>query len=236
MRRRMQLIFQDPYGSLNPRMTVQSVLTEALAVHDLAKHRERRDRAAEVLRMVGLPPEALDKYPNEFSGGQRQRIGIARCLVVEPDLIVADEPVSALDVSIQAQILNLLEDLQNELGLTYLYIGHDLSVVRHISDQVAVMYLGRMVEFGQTEDIFEHPVHPYTRALLATVPVPDPDADRHRGILPGDVPSPITPPEGCHFHPRCPDCDPQRCPLDVPGFVTVSPGHQVACHVHAPAN
>ncbi|HEO71567.1 MAG TPA: ATP-binding cassette domain-containing protein, partial [Candidatus Hydrogenedentes bacterium] len=198
LRRRMQLIFQDPYGSLNPRMTVHSVLAEALAAHNLRPRAERRDRVVELLGLVGLPPEAADRYPNEFSGGQRQRIGVARAMAVEPDLIVADEPVSALDVSIQAQILNLLEDLQDKLGLTYLFVGHDLSVIRHISDTVAVMYLGRIVEVGPVETIFRQPVHPYTKALLSAVPVPvpEPDSGRKRIILAGDVPSPIAPPPG----------------------------------------
>ena len=233
VRKRMQLIFQDPYGSLNPRMTVNSVLAEALRVHGLASRRERRDRVVGLLDLVGLLPEAADRYPNEFSGGQRQRIGIARALAVEPDLIVADEPVSALDVSIQAQILNLLEDLQEKLGLTYLFIGHDLGVIRHISDRVAVMYLGRIVELGSGDDIFGHPVHPYTKALLSAVPVPDPETKRRRLVLEGDVPSPIHPPSGCHFHPRCPDCDAALCLKNDTRLVEVSPGHQVACHLHA---
>jgi oligopeptide transport system ATP-binding protein len=231
----MQLIFQDPYGSLNPRMTVHSVLSEAIAAHRLAARGARRDRVIELLDLVGLSPEAADRYPNEFSGGQRQRIGIARALAVEPDLIVADEPVSALDVSIQAQILNLLEDLQDKLGLTYLFIGHDLSVVRHISDGVAVMYLGRIVEIGSVNDVFLHPVHPYTKALLSAAPVPDPERKRHRIILSGDVPSPIRPPTGCHFHPRCPDCDMAICAQRGTRLVEVTPGHRVACHIHAPA-
>lgn len=235
MRKRMQLVFQDPYGSLNPRMTVASVLAEALKAHNIVSKEKRRDRTHELLAMVGLPPEAADRYPNEFSGGQRQRIGIARALAVEPDLIVADEPISALDVSIQAQIMNLLDDLQERLGLTYLFIGHDLSVVRHISDYVAVMYLGRIVELGTRDDIFENPTHPYTRALLSAVPVADPESKREREPVTGDVPSPINPPPGCHFHPRCPDCT-EYCRVHDTHLVHVSETHSAACHVHAPAN
>lgn len=234
VRKRMQLIFQDPYGSLNPRMTVYAVLAEALAQHNIVPRGDRRDRVHKLLDMVGLSPEATDRYPHEFSGGQRQRIGIARALAVEPDLIVADEPVSALDVSIQAQILNLLKDLQEELGLAYLFIGHNLSVIRHISDSVAVMYLGRIVEIGSTKDIFESPVHPYTKALLSAVPETTPGAKKGRMVLQGDVPSPINPPKGCHFHPRCPDCI-AVCRKEDTRLVEVSPGHSAACHVHAPA-
>ncbi len=246
VRKRMQTIFQDPYGSLNPRMTVYSVLAEALAVHHLVPPpharrrfgggaRRRRERVVELLDLVGLSPDAADRYPNEFSGGQRQRIGIARALAVEPDFIVADEPVSALDVSIQAQILNLLENLQDKLGLTYLFIGHDLSVIRHISDDVAVMYLGRIVEIGSVKDVFLNPIHPYTKALLSAVPVPDPETRRRRLILHGDVPSPIDPPSGCHFHPRCSDCDAAICPKQDTQLVEVSHGHRAACHIHAPS-
>jgi len=234
-RKRMQLIFQDPYGSLNPRMTVYSVLAEALAKHRIAPRAQRRGRVDELLKMVGLPTAAADRYPNEFSGGQRQRIGIARALAVEPDLIVADEPISALDVSIQAQIMNLLQDLQAKLGLTYLFIAHDLAVVRHISDFVAVMYLGRIVEFGTTDEIFKNPTHPYTRALLSAVPVPDPVAARERQVLCGDIPSPLNPPTGCHFHPRCPDCI-EVCKNVAPHLVNVSQTHSASCHVHAPAD
>ncbi len=235
LRRRMQPVFQDPFGSLNPRMTVYSVLSEILSVHRLVPRNRRRDRIDELLQMVGLSPENADRYPHEFSGGQRQRIGLARALAVEPDLIVADEPISALDVSIQAQILNLMMDLQRRLGLTYIFISHDLSVVRHISDYVAVMYLGRIVEKGSVNDIFESPVHPYTKALLAAAPTPDPDKKRTRLVLQGDVPSPINPPPGCHFHPRCPHATP-ACRHTEQILATVKDGHQAACHVFAPPN
>jgi len=228
LRKRMQPIFQDPYGSLNPRMTVYSMLSEALAAHRLRRRGQRRERVHELLRLVGLGPEAADRYPNEFSGGQRQRIGIARALAVEPDLIVADEPVSALDVSIQAQILNLMEELQRDLGLTYLFISHDLSVVRHISDQVAVMYLGRIVEMGTVADIFEHAAHPYTKALLSAVPTPDPEKARRQRALRGETPSPIRPPSGCPFHPRCPDCVPE-CHKQKPPLIKITPNHFAAC-------
>jgi oligopeptide transport system ATP-binding protein len=233
LRKHMQVIFQDPYGSLNPRMTVYSVLAEALRAHGVVARAKRRDRVFELLHLVGLSPESVDRYPHEFSGGQRQRIGIARALAVEPELIVADEPISALDVSIQAQILNLLADLQEQLGLTYLFVAHDLSVIRHISDEVAVMYLGRIVERGPVEAIFNTPVHPYTRALLSAVPVPDPAAPQTRLILRGEPPSPVNPPSGCHFHPRCPDATP-ACREREQRLVEVAPGHWAACHVHAP--
>ena len=236
VRRRMQIIFQDPYGSLNPRMTVNSMLTEILRVHGLVPRAKRRDRVIELLDLVGLTPESADRYPHEFSGGQRQRLGVARALAVEPDLIVADEPVSALDVSIQAQILNLLEDLQQKLNLTYLFIGHDLSVVRHISDHVAVMYLGRIVEYGTVADIFDRSVHPYTKALLSAVPVPVPGGKRERIVLTGDVPSPLNPPSGCHFHPRCRDAQ-VSCHTREQVLTSVAAGsHCAACHIHAPGN
>jgi oligopeptide/dipeptide ABC transporter ATP-binding protein len=234
LRKRIQIIFQDPFGSLNPRMTVYAVLAEILKVHGLAEKSKRRTRVMELLDLVGLPPEAADRYPHEFSGGQRQRIGIARALAVEPDLIVADEPVSALDVSVQAQILNLMEDLQDKLGLTYLFIGHDLSVVQHLSDTVAVMYLGRIVEIAPTEQLFKNPVHPYTRALLSAVPVADPTAKKERILLSGDAPSPINPPSGCFFHPRCPECQP-ACSEQVPTLVKTGEDHYVACPVHTDA-
>jgi oligopeptide/dipeptide ABC transporter ATP-binding protein len=233
LRRRMQIIFQDPVGSLNPRMTVYSTLSEPLAVHKLVPRAKRRDRVAELLELVGLPPESADRYPHEFSGGQRQRIGIARALAVEPELIVADEPVSALDVSIQAQILNLLQELQNRLGLTFLFIGHSLSVIRHISTHVAVMYLGRIVEMAPVHELFENPVHPYTKALLSAAPEPDPNAPSDRIILHGEMPSPLNPPSGCHFHPRCPDAQPS-CSQREQKLVEIKPGHWVACSVHAP--
>jgi oligopeptide/dipeptide ABC transporter ATP-binding protein len=233
LRERMQPVFQDPYGSLNPRMTVYSMLAEIIRAHTLAPRLLRRDRVYELLDLVGLPSEAADRYPHEFSGGQRQRIGIARALATDPKLIVADEPISALDVSIQAQILNLMDDLQQRLGLTYLFIGHDLSVVRHISDIVAVMYLGRIVETGAVQDIFANTTHPYSKALLSAVPVPDPETKRRRIILAGDVPSPVNPPSGCPFHPRCPDAT-AECGKVAQRLVDVTRGHQVACHVHVP--
>lgn len=233
LRRRVQIIFQDPYSSLNPRKRVITVLCEAMAIHGLHTRAKRRDRAVELLRLVGLSPEAAERYPHEFSGGQRQRIGIARALAVEPELIVCDEPISALDVSIQAQILNLLEELQQRLGLTYLFIGHDLSVVRHISDRVAVMYLGKIVEIAPTESLFSNPVHPYTRALLSAVPVADLRHTRKRIVLQGDIPSPIAPPSGCTFHPRCPDARPE-CGATQQHLVLQAPDHAVACAIHAP--
>jgi len=233
LRKRVQIIFQDPFSSLNPRMTVNAVLSEAMAVHRLQPRSGRRQKVEELLGLVGLPASAADRYPHEFSGGQRQRIGIARALAVEPDLIIADEPVSALDVSIQAQILNLMEDLQQRLGLSYLFIGHDLSVVRHISDGVAVMYLGRLVERGPTEKVFQETVHPYTKVLLAAAPAATPKHKRVHMPVEGDIPSPIAPPPGCPFHPRCPDAQP-RCRETMPPLVEVSDGHWAACHVHAP--
>jgi oligopeptide transport system ATP-binding protein len=231
MRREMQMIFQDPYASLNPRMTVGSIIGEPLEIHNLAKGRAKQERVQELLRTVGLNPYFANRYPHEFSGGQRQRIGIARALAVEPKFIVCDEPISALDVSIQAQIINLLEELQEKLGLTYLFIAHDLAVVRHISDRVAVMYVGKIVELTDRNSIFENPLHPYTRALLSAIPVPDPvvEKKRTRIILTGDVPSPVNPPPGCRFNPRCPYAE-DNCRTDEPPLNEVKPGHWVACH------
>jgi oligopeptide/dipeptide ABC transporter ATP-binding protein len=229
LRRDMQIIFQDPYSSLNPRMTVGSIVGEPLLVHGLARGSERDDRVIEVLTAVGLKEEHMKRYPHEFSGGQRQRIGIARALVLEPQLVVCDEPVSALDVSIQAQVLNLLEDLQREFGLTYLFVAHNLSVVKHISNRVAVMYLGRIVELASTQHLFAEPKHPYTEALVSAVPVPEPDITVERIILEGDVPSPVNPPSGCHFHPRCRYAV-DICAAEAPLYRDLGGEHFVACH------
>jgi len=231
VRRRIQVIFQDPYSSLNPRMTVGQMIAEPLAVHGIVAHRSARAaRVQELLRQAGLLPAMADRYPHELSGGQRQRVGIARALAMEPGLIICDEPVSALDVSIQAQIINLLEELQAELGLTYLFVAHDLSVVRHISDRVAVMYLGRIVEITDRKSLYEDPQHPYTKALLSAVPIPDPEieARREHVVLGGEVPSPLNPPSGCVFHPRCPIAIDQ-CRRGVPELREVKPGHLAAC-------
>lgn len=231
-RKRAQIVFQDPFGSLNPRLSVGAMLEEALVVHGLAE-RDRRGRAIELLERVGLGPEHVDRYPHEFSGGQRQRLGIARALSVEPDFLVLDEPVSALDVSVQAQVVNLLQDLQRDLGLTYLFIAHDLALVEHVSDRVAVMYLGRIVETAPAAELYRHPRHPYTRSLLSAVPRPDPEGRelRQRIVLEGDVPSPIEPPPGCPFHPRCPHpARDETCRTLVPALEEKAPGHRSACH------
>jgi len=229
LRRDMQIIFQDPYSSLNPRMTVGTIVGEPLLVHGVAKGSEREDRVRELLGAVGLKPDHMKRYPHEFSGGQRQRIGIARALALDPQLIVADEPISALDVSIQAQVLNLLEDLQKEFGLTYLVIAHDLSVVRHIGDRVAVMYLGKIVELVEAEELFVNPKHPYTEALMSAVPVPDPDYKVERILLEGDVPSPVNPPSGCYFHPRCRYAK-EICSKEAPAYRDLGSEHFVTCH------
>jgi len=230
MRRRMQMIFQDPYASLNPRMTVGDIIGEPLVVHNISSGQARRERVQELLRIVGLNPYFVNRYPHEFSGGQRQRIGVARALAVQPDFIVCDEPISALDVSIQAQIINLLEELQGQFNLTYLFIAHDLSVVRHISDRIAVMYLGKIVELTGRKELYDKPLHPYTQALLSAVPIPDPvvEEKRRRVILEGDVPSPANPPLGCHFCTRCPVVM-DICKEQEPEFVDVGGGHWVAC-------
>jgi len=231
LRREMQIIFQDPFSSLNPRHTVGTIIAAPLEIHGLAEESEKEDRIADLLERVGLPASAMRRYPHEFSGGQRQRIGIARALAVNPKVIVGDEPVSALDVSIQAQVINLFEDLQEELDLTYIMISHDLSVIHHISDRIAVMYLGKIVETAAKRELYRHPLHPYTSALLSAVPIPDPERKRKRIILEGDVPLPIRPPSGCRFHPRCPRrFDP--CDKIEPEFRDVDEGHLVACHLY----
>ncbi|MBC5825418.1 MAG: dipeptide ABC transporter ATP-binding protein [Candidatus Eremiobacteraeota bacterium] len=230
LRREMQIIFQDPYASLNPRMNVGDIVAEPLHIHKLARGKDVEARVNDLLRTVGLSPYHANRYPHEFSGGQRQRIGVARALAVNPKFIVADEPVSALDVSIQAQVVNLLQDLQEKFGLTYLFIAHDLSVVRHISDRVAVMYVGAIMELADREELYERPLHPYTQSLLSAIPIPDPRAEirRERIILQGDIPSPVNPPSGCRFHTRCPIAF-ERCRLEVPAFANYG-GHYVACH------
>jgi oligopeptide transport system ATP-binding protein len=231
LRKEMQIIFQDPYASLNPRMTVGSIVREPLEIHGIAHGAEAQARVQELLRLVGLQPQHANRYPHEFSGGQRQRVGVARALAVGPKFIVADEPVSALDVSIQAQVINLLQDLQQQLGLTYLFIAHDLSVVRHISNRVAVMYVGKIVEIADRDALYDNPLHPYTQALLSAIPIPEPEVERRRKriIISGDIPSPVNPPSGCRFHTRCPVAF-DRCSVEVPAFNEYAPGHRAACH------
>ncbi|MFV2043431.1 MAG: ABC transporter ATP-binding protein [Anaerolineales bacterium] len=232
LRPRMQMIFQDPQASLNPRMTVYSIVSEPLVEHRVVRGRERRARVDELLELVGLSPDYANRYPHEFSGGQQQRIGIARALALNPDFIVCDEPIAALDVSIQAQVVNLLEDLQSELGLTYLFISHDLRMIRHIANRVAVMYLGKIMELADRDELYDNPLHPYTHALLSAVPSPDPDIEekRERVILTGDVPSPENPPRGCPFHTRCPIAV-ELCRVDNPAWREIRPNHWVACHL-----
>jgi oligopeptide transport system ATP-binding protein len=232
MRRQMQIIFQDPYSSLNPRKTVGSIIGEPLVIHKIGTKKEQEERVRHLMEVVGLRPEHINRYPHEFSGGQRQRIGIARALALNPKLIIADEPVSALDVSIQAQVLNLLEDLQNEFHLTYLFIAHDLSVVEHISDRVAVMHLGRIAELAKSTDLYSNPKHPYTQALLSANPIPDPTLARKRVILQGEVPSPINPPAGCNFHTRCPQRF-EPCDKAIPELKEIEPDHWVACYLYS---
>jgi oligopeptide/dipeptide ABC transporter ATP-binding protein len=233
LRRDMQIIFQDPYSSLNPRMRVGEIIGEPLQIHSIGDRRSRRERVAELLGLVGLSPDHSNRYPHEFSGGQRQRIGIARALALSPKFIVCDEPVSALDVSVQAQVVNLLAELQERFGLTYLFISHGLAVVEHISDRVGIMYLGRLVELAPSEELFRNPIHPYTRALLSAIPEPDPDAAKDRIHLKGEIPTAVNPPSGCRFRTRCPLAEPQ-CAETEPELIEVSPGHFVACPVVAP--
>jgi oligopeptide transport system ATP-binding protein len=231
LRRDMQIIFQDPYGALNPRMTIEDIVGEPLVINEMATGEEKRKRARELLQIVGLDPIYAKRYPHEFSGGQRQRIEVARALSLRPKLIICDEPVSALDVSVQAQVINLLQDLQKEFGMTYLFISHDLSVVKHISNRVAVMYLGKIVELADKSELYQSPLHPYTEALLSAIPVPDPSVRKRRILLEGDVPSPLSPPKGCRFHTRCRYME-NICGSEEPEFLSVGGGHSVACHFH----
>ncbi|GIN92119.1 ABC transporter ATP-binding protein [Siminovitchia terrae] len=231
LRREIQMIFQDPYASLNPRMTVEEIIGEPFAIHHTLGGKKKKDRIKELLRLVGLNADHISRFPHEFSGGQRQRIGIARALALDPKFIVCDEPISALDVSIQAQVVNLLKDLQRKMGLTYLFIAHDLSMIKYISDRILVMYLGKMVELAESEELYADPLHPYTKALLSSVPIPDPELRRERIILKGDVPSPIDPPSGCVFRTRCPAVM-DVCAKAVPEWQEVKPGHFTACHLY----
>lgn len=231
MRRDIQMIFQDPYASLNPRMTVEELIGEPLAIHQIARGKKRRERVEELLKLVGLNPEHISRFPHEFSGGQRQRIGIARALALNPKFIVCDEPISALDVSIQAQVVNLLKELQQEMGLTYLFIAHDLSMVKYISDRILVMYLGNMMELSESGQLYDNPLHPYTKALLSAVPIPDPNLQRERIVLQGDVPSPINPPSGCVFRTRCTHAM-DICAKLKPEWIEVEKGHYTACHLY----
>ena len=230
VRKRMQIVFQDPYGSLNPRMKVEDIVSEGLVIHGVSSNAERKEAVRETMRTVGLREDALSRYPHEFSGGQRQRIAIARAIALRPDFIVCDEPISALDVSVQAQIINLFIELQEKFGLTYLFISHDLRVVKHISDRVAVMYLGKIIELAASKELYKNPLHPYTKILISSVPVADPTRKREATVLKGDVPSPINPPKGCAFHPRCPIAV-ERCSREEPELRDVGGGHMVACHL-----